>query len=172
MNALKSGILLLALLTAPAFSEAGLVSLTVMGSGEIPDNGESKIGPGAGAQGILQLGTSSWMTLTARSGYVHYFAEDATPAVNLIPIMGGIKFPFQEIHLYLTGEVGAALTHQESSSTAAAVDHTGLAWGLGLGSEVGPLDLRLSFNVLDMQKNAETAKAIGLMLGFRLWDNL
>lgn len=169
---LTSGFFLLTFLALPTFSDQGLVAITAAVSGELHENDEYHGTPGAGIQGILQLGTSSWLTLTARSGYVHYFREGGTAAANLIPVMGGIKFPFQEIHLYLTGEIGAAFTHLEAGTVTGAQDYTGPAWALGLGSEIGPLDLRLSFNVLDMRGNSGTAKTIGMMLGIRLWDNL
>jgi hypothetical protein len=122
-------------------------------------------GMGFGGLAGIELGAYPGVAVTARSGYVqHLEKEDNT--VSYIPIMGGAKITTGTV--YLAGEIGAVMIQQEYSGSNPFEDdvsETNLGWSAGVGSNAGPVDLRLSFNVLDAGSMDESM-TISLSLGF------
>jgi hypothetical protein len=115
----------------------------------------------------IEIGAYPGLALTARSGFVKHL-EKADNVASFIPIMGGIKLSASETPVYLIGELGAVMARQEYTGDNPFeddVEETNLGWSAGIGSMVGPLDLRLAFNVWDAQSMSD-AMTLSMSLGF------
>jgi hypothetical protein len=161
--------LMATLLATVAFSQENTFGIRVAAAGQFPSGDFDKTaGIGYGAFGGFELG--GWFALTARSGYVRYL-ERADHTRSFIPVFGGIKLSTEDRAIYLAGEGGVVVTRIDYSGSNVLTDdvhETNPGWGLGIGSEVGPLDLRFSLNVWDAAHMPETT-SLGLSLGFTLW---
>ena len=160
-----------ALFAAAAFSQQSGVAIGVSGITLFPGGKyEDRVGVGFGGLGGVEVGGSPGLSLTARSGYIRHFERDNSQ-VSLIPFLGGIKASGEDGVVYLAGEFGAALATTHYRGPLALNDDdqkTNLAWGVGVGSAAGPLDLRFSFNVWDVHHPTD-AMTIGLSFGFLIW---
>lgn len=148
-------------------SKAGM---TVAAVGQLPINGFSDNGAGLGVGGMggLEAGMYPGLAVTVRSGYIYHFANNNITYFHQVPILGGLKFTVPQAPLYIAGELGAVLTKTDFGSTLFTPAHTAsntrFGWDAGLGSMVGPVDLRLTFNVLDAS-NMTNFTTIGLSVG-------
>jgi len=168
---MKFRILLLTMLIATAVSARPMVGVNVGGSVLLP-MGNFKPGFGGGAFGTAMVGSNTGLAITASSGYQYYSKKDSISSFSQIPIMGGVRLKFGESPVYASGELGAILLESGNNSGASLSSNTtNLAWDVGMGSEFGPLDLRLSVNGMSV-KNAANPVSFGINLSFRLWDNL
>ena len=163
------GILVLVVSIGGAFAWRPMLILHAAVTGELPVAG-FKPGRGIGGLGTLEIGSlGAGMTATATSGYLYSLERGNLIGFNRVPILGGFKFGGQETAAYISTELGAVLTHSELK-TGGSDDETNLGWDIGLGKEIGPIDLRVTFN--DLVVPGPDAMSVGLTLGFRLWDNI
>jgi hypothetical protein len=169
---LSAALLAASLSAAPAFSQQSMTEPTprfgvgVAAVGALPVGDLADwAGMGFGGLAGVEVGTYPGLAVTARSGYVqHLEKEDNT--VSYIPIMGGAKISTGAV--YLAGEIGAVMIKQEYSGDNPFeddVDETNLGWSAGVGSNAGPMDVRLSFNVLDAG-HMDESMTVSLSLGF------
>jgi hypothetical protein len=161
--------LALTLSTTAASAQEGFLGLGVAVQGQFPmGDFDDVAGFGWGGLGSVELGGDG-LSLTARSGYLEHF-ERHDNTYSFIPIMGGIKISAEDRMVYLAGEVGAVKTRVTRSGLLSGgdVNETNLGWGLAVGSEAGPLDLRFGFNVWDAG-HASRLMSIGLSMGFTVW---
>ena len=159
---LRFGIPLLLLLAFDAHSERPYVALRASGTGLLPLIG-LKPGMGLGGTGTIQIGGIDGVGLLLTSGYTHYSKKDSVPVYNQIPVLAGLKLGGMDFPMYVVTEMGLIVNQSTQTSE-------DFGWDAGLGAELGPFDLRLSF--VDTQVlNQKDIMSIGLSLGFRLWDN-
>jgi hypothetical protein len=146
------------------------VGLAVTGNMPIGDFREVA-GFGIGGLGGVELGAYPGLALTARSGYIKFMEKDDL-TTTMIPIMGGAKITVPSTSIYFAGELGSVITKVEDAGSDLidrGDESTNLGWSAGIGSAVGPLDLRLSYNVWDAG-NMKQSTTLGLSLGLTVWS--
>ena len=168
-HVLSAALLAASLTAAPAFAQdepmprfgVGIAALAQMPVGDL----SNWAGPGFGGLAGVEVGTYPGIAITARSGYIQHL-EKENNKVSYIPILGGAKINSGPV--YLAGEIGAAITEQDNTEDSIFdedVNETNLAWGVGVGTNAGPLDVRLSFHTWDAD-DMDEAMTIGLSIGF------
>jgi hypothetical protein len=168
------GVFALILSLGSASAQIGKVGIGIAGTGQLPiGNFSDHVGVGIGGLGDVEVGMYPGLALTARSGYLYHF-EYRDETLNQIPVLGGVKFTLPASPIYVTGELGADFAKAERTSgsffTSSSTSHyTYFSWDAGVGSAVGPVDLRLTFDVLDAS-NLTNSMTLGLTLGFTLWS--
>jgi hypothetical protein len=106
---------------------------------------------GLGIGALLKFGfsVSEAIMITARAGYIHHLAKDVGGTdfkYAQVPIMVGGKYMFGDA--YGAAEIG--MVRASIDVGAGSASETNLAFGVGGGYMVGDLDLRLSFNMIDL----------------------
>jgi hypothetical protein len=169
---MKLGILILAASFSMALAQPGKVGVDIAATGQLPI-GDFKPGLGLGGLAGLEVGTFPGLALTARSGFIYHFEKDHVVYFTQVPIMGGGKFTIPLSPIYVAGELGAIITNSKKDNGGplgnedVTNENTNFGWDVGLGSEVGPVDLRLTFNVIDAA-NISDAMTLGLSVGLSL----
>jgi hypothetical protein len=118
-------------------------------------------GAGLGIGALLKFGYSinEAIMATVRAGYIHHLPKDVG-GVDLkfaqIPIMLGAKYMFGSAYGaaefgFVNGKAKAEIQGTEVSTSS-----TELAFGVGGGYMVGDLDLRVSFNMIDLGHAGDT----------------
>ncbi len=168
------GIFALVLSLGTACAQMGKVGIGIAGTGQLPvGNFSNHVGVGIGGLGDIEAGMYPGLALTARSGYIYHFQyRDET--FSQVPVLGGAKFTLPATPIYVAGELGAVFAHTERTSgsfftNSSTTNNTYFGWDAGVGSSAGPVDIRLTFNVLDAN-NMTNSMTLGLSLGFNLWS--
>ena len=170
---IQSGFFVLALSLGVAFSGENKVGVNVAGTGQLPVGNMSNVtGIGLGGLGGIEVGMYPGLALTARSGYIYHFAKSDN-TFRQIPVLGGGKFTIPNAPLYVAGELGAIFVRQDFGATTFTPKHTAnsnnFGWDAGIGSVVGPTDIRLTFNVLNAS-DMRNSMTLVLSVGFTLWS--
>lgn len=166
---------IIALFASPAraqYSSVPRLGIGVAVTGHMPlGDFRDVAGFGIGGLGGIELGAYPGLAVTARSGYIQFLEEDDL-TTTMIPIMGGAKITLPTAPIYLAGELGAVITQVDDAGSGILDrddEATHLGWNAGVGSAVGPVDLRLSYNVWDTG-NTKQSTSIGLSLGLTIWS--
>jgi len=168
------GVFALVLSLGTASAQIGQVGVGIAGVGELPiGNFADNVGIGLGGLGDIEAGMYPGLAVTARSGYLYHFQKHDLSYYHQIPIMGGLKYSVPTTPIYVAGEMGAVLVRRDFTSTTLTPAHvdnsTTFGWDAGLGSDVGPVDLRLTFNVLNAS-DMTNSMTVGLSIGFNIWS--
>jgi len=154
--------------------ETGTVSIGIAVTGQLPLSTLSNhAGPGVGGLGDIEVGAVPGIALMAKSGYLYHFQyRDET--LTQVPVLGGLKICFPQSTAYVVGELGADFVNTDRTSGsfytfASNVNNTFFSWDAGLGSAVGPADLRLTYNVLNASDMLHSM-TLALSLGFSIWS--
>lgn len=172
---LPLAVLMLALFATEAraqYSSDMRLGLGVAVTGHMPlGDFRETAGFGIGGLGGLEIGAYPGLAITARSGFIQFLEKDDL-TTTMVPIMGGAKVSLPASPIYFAGELGAVLTKVDDAGSDLidrSDEATHLGWSAGLGSAVGPVDLRLSYNVWDAG-NMDQSATLGLTLGLTIWS--
>lgn len=174
---IHSGFFVLTLSLGLAFSGENKVGVNIAGTGQLPVGNMADVtGMGLGGLGGIEVGMYPGLALTARSGFIYHFDKSdnfLTYTFRQIPVLGGGKFTIPNAPLYIAGEMGVIFVRKEIGSTILTPKFTSntsnFGWDAGIGSVVGPTDIRLTFNVLDAS-DMDNSMTLGLVVGFTLWS--
>jgi hypothetical protein len=165
--------LLLALGAGSAHAWQEPFAVDVTGIGLIPSSTyKQSVGPGLGALAGFELEASPSIALTGRGGYISHM-QRGDYGRSLVPILGGLKFTSYGTSLYIAGEAGRVRVrdrYEGDDTTVSDRRAIKTAWGLGVGSAVDRLDLRVSMHVWDAAKASDNV-TIDVSLAFMLFGS-
>ena len=124
-------------------------------------------GVGGTAQGDINVAND--LAITIQAGYITYLAKSVTiagvsykgSALNVIPIMGGIKKKFSDGKVYASAQLGTGIFTGGGSSDAT------FAYAPGIGYYFSPnFDVLLKYQ--GYSKNSTTYSTVGLRLAYTI----
>lgn len=160
----------LAVLVGPASARQESFGVDVTGLGVIPlKHYEPSVGPALGGLVGFELEAFPSFSITGRGGYIAHTRRDDFSR-SLVPILGGLKITSYDSPLYVAGEVGRVKVRDRYDGSDSSVGDrraTRTAWGVGVGSAVDRLDLRVSMHFWDAA-NLRKSAALDVSLAFLL----
>ena len=155
------------ILAAGASAQQGGFGVGVALVGQFPAGDfENTAGFGYGGMGGIEMGGDN-IHLTARSGYLKHL-EESDREIRFVPLFAGLKASTIDGGVYIAGELGPVFTHSEYVGPVLLGEdrnENNLGWGLGLGSNSGPFDIRFMFNVWD-SRHVDRSMTVGISIGF------
>jgi len=162
--------LVLGVLVAGAHARQESFAVDVTGMGTLPlKHYQPSVGPALGGLVGFELEAFPSFSLTGRGGYIVHTRRDDFSR-SLVPILGGLKITSYDSPLYVAGEVGRVSVRDRydgSDSTLKDGRATRTAWGVGVGSAVERLDLRVSMHFWDAARLRRSA-TLDISLAFLL----
>lgn len=117
-------------------------------------------GIGGSVQGDYNVASKTDVTLNA--GFLSYSGKDGVPALNVIPVMAGLKYGFTE-QLYGHGQAG--MSFWNSKIAGVKVNESDFTWSIGVGYKFTQnFDALLKFNSIGTAGSA--SNAVGLRVAY------